>query len=724
MKAELKKKLMFLLLTVGCVGSVFCTVPSRTGGMSSQRKVAKRCAIAQNENVRIWDNLRKYSFDYNGLKVEVQKLKGLEKEFVDVPVVGVSEVAQDGSIVVKLGHPGKDWNYSNPFWHPWMRVRFEKGAAELADLDMWDRLTSVKVRFTGMVQELGVDCVGITYAIPPPNDPLAGGNAGTITGDELAKLISKDGLGRRQYAVLQRQLAGRRLSFCSSYIESVRSEQPGRSWSCEILARFPHTGFKPVDGISCCLEKRRFPLYALVRCAHAGINERLSYVQSDPGLHVVEMSTTVADPASVKKSLQQAEHPVLVFEDPEICLNHEPEQCTKLNLETVTGDELSDYFANRDEPIPERIVRELSSALAGRELSFKTLLTLNASPASLDWRETIFCRTVNPSQCGLPIAIVVSLDSLDVLPHDPLEGDTLVKVSGRVSRHTYHPWGIHHRSWLTMENVSIETLQGKFDGLLDLAKDASGDDAIAALEKLPEDIRMASLLRFCRTQKDRRVTFSKGRIGPYIKRSKDGAVNFSLDFGKGFKNRRSDLNSTFYVHVPSGVQSMRALDIIEGEMIGPVSARLTLAQPRDPIRRNDALGPELVDFSFDFPKIERRQLPAFDEKTITGDELLKMLDAHKDKLTMLQRLELIARLHGRRLTFTCHVGCVEGSAKGAAKLQSWVAAGVRLRFDMNPPVQFSEVNKVRRITGTADIRNLEGCLNLGALSFHDAVLED
>ena len=117
MKAELKKKLMFLLLTVGCVGSVFCTVPSRTGGMSSQRKVAKRCAIAQNENVRIWDNLRKYSFDYNGLKVEVQKLKGLEKEFVDVPVVGVSEVAQDGSIVVKLGHPGKDWNLGALSFH-------------------------------------------------------------------------------------------------------------------------------------------------------------------------------------------------------------------------------------------------------------------------------------------------------------------------------------------------------------------------------------------------------------------------------------------------------------------------------------------------------------------------------------------------------------------------------------------------------------------------------
>ena len=109
---------------------------------------------------------------------------------------------------------------------------------------------------------------------------------------------------------------------------------------------------------------------------------------------------------------------------------------------------------------------------------------------------------------------------------------------------------------------------------------------------------------------------------------------------------------------------------------------------------------------------------------ITGDELLKMLDAHKDKLTMRQRLELIIRLHGRRLTFTCRAGCVETGVGGAAKLQAWVGAGVRLRFDMNPPAPLSGPNEVHRITGTADAWNLEGSLNLGALSFHDAVLED
>ena len=104
-------------IVLGGTGCVFHTGPSRNEVMTSRRKDVKRCVPAQNENVKIWDNLSKYSFDYNGLKAEVQKLKGLEKVFVDVPVVGLSEVAQDGSIVVKLGHPGKDWNLGALSFH-------------------------------------------------------------------------------------------------------------------------------------------------------------------------------------------------------------------------------------------------------------------------------------------------------------------------------------------------------------------------------------------------------------------------------------------------------------------------------------------------------------------------------------------------------------------------------------------------------------------------------
>ena len=225
-------------IALGCTGCVFDTGASRDGGVTSQRKVVKRCALAQNENVKIWDNLSKYSFDYNGLKAEVQKLKGLEKVFVDVPVVGLSEVAQDGSIVVKLGYPGKEWKDGNPYMYTWMRVRFGKEAVDLVDIDMWDRLTSVRVRFTGTVEEWGVDCVGIDYALPPPKDPLAGKDAATITGDELPKMVREHGFGQRQYAVLQQKLAGRRLLFRASSIEWVSIDQSARLFSVEILARF------------------------------------------------------------------------------------------------------------------------------------------------------------------------------------------------------------------------------------------------------------------------------------------------------------------------------------------------------------------------------------------------------------------------------------------------------------------------------------------------------
>lgn len=142
-------------IVLGGIGCVFHTGPSRNEVMTSRRKDVKRCVPAQNENVKIWDNLSKYSFDYNGLKAEVQKLKGLEMVFVDVPVVGLSEVAQDGSIVVKLGYPGKEWKDGNPYMYTWMRVRFGKEAVDLVDIDMWDRLTSVRVRFTGTVEEWG-----------------------------------------------------------------------------------------------------------------------------------------------------------------------------------------------------------------------------------------------------------------------------------------------------------------------------------------------------------------------------------------------------------------------------------------------------------------------------------------------------------------------------------------------------------------------------------------
>ena len=66
-------------IVLGGTGCVFHTGPSRNEVMTSRRKDVKRCVPAQNENVKIWDNLSKYSFDYNGLKAEVQKLKGLER---------------------------------------------------------------------------------------------------------------------------------------------------------------------------------------------------------------------------------------------------------------------------------------------------------------------------------------------------------------------------------------------------------------------------------------------------------------------------------------------------------------------------------------------------------------------------------------------------------------------------------------------------------------------
>ena len=59
---------------------------------------------------------------------------------------------------------------------------------------------------------------------------------------------------------------------------------------------------------------------------------------------------------------------------------------------------------------------------------------------------------------------------------------------------------------------------------------------------------------------------------------------------------------------------------------------------------------QLTDVTFDAPKAT--PLPDFDEKTITGDELVKLvLGLRQKELSIAQRIELRTRLAGRRLTF-------------------------------------------------------------------------
>ena len=486
MKTKLKKKLAILLLMLAGIGcamvhaaaesnevartmSKVATDNGRQGGASRQDTMEVR-GSDWIESGQIWEHLQKYSFDYPGLRAAVQKLQGREETFEDVPVVGKSEIAQDGSIVVKLGHPGKDWNHSNPYWHPWMRVRFGKEAVDLVDIDMWDRLTSVKVRFTGTVEELGADCVGIAYVLPPPKDPLAGKDAATITGDELPKMVRDHGFGQRQYAVLQQKLAGRRLLFRASSIEWDSIDQSARLFSVEILARSSGSGGVVVtdDGtiIHMCPVIRR-PFYVLVRCADDGMIDRLVYLRSDPGLCVAEMSATVADPVSVKRKDRHPDHPILVLEDPKIRLNHEPEQFPDIDPRTVTGDELTRLFARRKSRVPDRIVKQLGAALVGHDLTFDKLEVLQTSQPSSDWTETIFCKTTNPSKCGIPIMVKVSLDRLNALPRTPCAGDSLLCVSGRVSQVVHHGDCGFTQSWILLNVFSIEKLRGKSESLLD-----------------------------------------------------------------------------------------------------------------------------------------------------------------------------------------------------------------------------------------------------------------
>lgn len=686
--------------------------------VTSRTEDSKSLDLDQIGKSGFWYGLESIMRDRSRRDALLREWKGREVTLEDVPVVKPGSVLTNGSIFVTLGCPHcRRWDSS---WHACLRVRFDGGRSDLVNLDHHDRLDSVKLRFSGTAEELCIDCDGVACEVAPLKDPIAGGNAATVAGDELPRQALRSGFGRRQYADLQRRLAGRRLTFHSTCMWRVWKSGSEPVWSCEIYA--PHSDQEAIPArsgsVSACMAPS-YPLYALVRLGDGRFKEQLAYVRSDPGIHFAEVTATVSAPALWERSVSG--HSALVLESPEARLNHAPEQMPGYDPKTVTGDELAALFAKRDEFMPKRILKPMRSSLVGRELSFGELMVLHTPKTSPNGTETIMCMTVNPSQCGLPISVAVQLDRLDHLPHDPVAGDRLLNVSGRVTQRPL--WGEKEYTWfgerLGMDQCTIGGLGDTSKSPLDSVAGILSDDALAALDKLPEDDRMTHFLRFCRKRKGRRITLARARMCQYISKAKDGSVDFTLEMGKRDKY-------VFSVKLPAGEMASRALDTFAGEEIGPVSGILSLAPPRVPLRGDNSLGAELADFTFDFPRIGRAPLPDFDEKTITGAELQKILDEHQGALTKLQVMELVERLVGRLLTLECKLGCVGAGGNRPMRLSAQIGAGVGVFLDMKDIVQLPDLPRGRpcRITAVADDRTLTGREDLGSLSFHDAVIED
>lgn len=680
---------------------------------------------------KFWFQLHCVTYNLPRMEALMKEWKGREVTLKDVPIVKMPEVHTNGVVSIRVGAPGDEYRLNYTSNYAWLNLTFPKGHSDLAALDVHDRLASVTFRFSGtfaghdIFADYGIDGEGLAATIAPTIDPLKGADAATITGVELPRLCYELGFGRRQYAELQRRLAGRRLVFdAAGFCGRGKRPMVDGVWPCEIFAHFPDGREKHIEPEGMHVSwLPTFNLDALVRSRDAKVNEQLSYVLSDPGLRVKELSAVVASPESCRGIEGSA--PALVLESPIITLNHDPEPMPTFDPKTVTGDELTKWFAQRrDEPIPERLIAPIKEPLVGRELEFKDLLVVRSLQPSVDGKMPILCRTKTTSYHSLPIALTVPMERLDAFPRDPVAGDLLLNVKGTAKR-----WS-HPSEWLyaSGSGTAILVLEPvSFDGChngsplspLESADRLSGDRVLELVDKLPYEQRGQALVSYCRRHRGQRVSFSKVRL-PYnrLTRKADGSVDLSFEVGPNFRYTVSAL-------IPPGLQSKCALEVSPGATIGPVSGTWSVAPTRFSDCRNDSAGAELENLTFDFQQNEGSPLPAFDPQTITGEELLQLFAKHPCKLTIRQKLELIRKLEGRRLTFKCRLDCVSVTGGGhCLEVAAWVGAGVDMRFALRNWIPQEQANKVHQITGTLTAEGSEGHVRLGTLHFRDAVVED
>ena len=105
---------------------------------------------------------------------------------------------------------------------------------------------------------------------------------------------------------------------------------------------------------------------------------------------------------------------------------------------------------------------------------------------------------------------------------------------------------------------------------------------------------------------------------------------------------------------PAGEAAKIAAQLTNGQKLRNISGVFALNETPPKGRRQVRNGVTrwylLTDVTFDAPKAS--PLPDFDEKTVTGDELVKlMLGLRQKELSIAQWAELRTRLAGRRLTF-------------------------------------------------------------------------
>ena len=284
----------------------------------------------------------------------------------------------------------------------------------------------------------------------------------------------------------------------------------------------------------------------------------------------------------------------------------------------------------------------------GQRLTMTNLTVLSVYGKGRGWKE-VACQTGE----GANVLLYVPSRVMDTLPRDLVDNDPISRVQGHAlasldSLNRFDSVRPRQGNAILLEAERID-VPWQDEQLPTIDPSVSGDGLLRITADLQGDARERErkCARLCRTLVGRTLEFSECRVDDFRLDAKipcvtletlnpDGnrdGLRFSVPIGGG----RVGPDDLLGLHVGQRLRSVRTVVCDkddEGEELEDLTAGVWM---------------RLLEFAADEPTVA---LPPFDGARITGDELVALLRAHKNRLSPIQIDELQRKLSGRRLTFT------------------------------------------------------------------------
>lgn len=362
---------------------------------------------------------------------------------------------------------------------------------------------------------------------------------------------------------------------------------------------------------------------------------------------------------------------------------------------------------------------QFNHRMDGHRLKLTNLTVRTTYGKGLGWKE-VSCKTDD----GVNVLLYVSAKMMESLSGDFIHDDRIARVEGRVlaALDSLALTGGRRPSYGNAIWMEVDQIDASWEDDQRLVNPTlSGDELARLLAGLQEKTRRRKCARLCRPFIGRELEFSECRVDDLRLDAKipcvtmvaldpeyhrDG-IKFSvpIDAVKGSSCELREL------HVGQKLRTVRAVVCKKGDE-GEALERLTAG-----------VWMHLLKFETDEPTVA---LPPFDGTVITGDELVVLLRAHKNRLSPIQIDELQRKLSGRCLTFTGMRLRSYSGGNGEINSADFAFSdiGLQLSAELKPIAQntFNSL-KIKMLTGTVSEKSANDSYGDRALRLTDGVVE-